>query len=378
MALGKLVRCWLLVMLVACESTNEHMRRQGIDSEVSDIGPDTSAEDLYFELVRLHSVGLMSSERMEALHDSLDWVEAHGGTEDREEQERQLLASTLRRTLSELRREQEPVVVGSEGRAYARSLHQAGVRESRHYAEGTLLIAGMMGVPTSEEELVLMVAVPVGGYLVVKLGGVALKRVAFMLRRSRSVDDVVERAKAWGLRPRYAASEEELREVVGGTATEALRRSETHVGVRREVQGGKYNPWNPSNRNDNCTACVASVIRNSLEGYFNHSADDLERLFGYTGRERAFSPEESLRYIEKATGLKASNEGVAILEPRAPVGHYAIFTSWAAGSYHHVVYGRVTPAGRVIVFDPQSMEHMSYQQLLKRYGRARPHLLEAE
>ncbi len=250
MALGKSVCVGLLVVLVACGSTDEHLRRQGTESKRSDIELEASTEELYFELVRLHSVGLVDSERMAALQDNLDWVGAHyGGTADHEEQERQLLASTLWRTLSELRREQDPVVVGSEGRAYARRLHHAGVRESRRYAEGTLLIAGMLGVPTSGEDLVLMVAIPVGGFVVVKVGGMALKRTAFMLRRLRSVDDVVDRAKALGLRPRYAASEAELR--------------------------------------------------------------------------------------------------------------------------------RVAPTGRVIVFDPQSMEHMSYQQLLKRYGKARPHLLEA-
>ena len=64
-----------------------------------------------------------------------------------------------------------------------------------------------------------MVAVPVGGYVVVKVGGMALERAAFMLRRLRSVDDVVDRAKALGLRPRYAASETELRAVAGDAAS---------------------------------------------------------------------------------------------------------------------------------------------------------------
>jgi hypothetical protein len=377
MALGKCVRVGLLALLVACESTEEHLRRQERDSEVSSVEPDASAEDLYFELVRLHSVGLIGPERMEALQTNLDWVEAQSEAGERETQQRQLLASTLRRTLNELRWEENPVVVGSEGRAYARRLNHAGVRESRHYAERTLLIAGMLGVPTSEEDLVLMVAVPVGGYVVVKVGGMALKRAAFLLRRARTVDDVVDQAKALGLRPRYAASEVELREVAGETAAEALLHKPPHVGAGKGSPEEKHNPWNPKNRKDNCTACVTTVIRNSLDGYFKHSADDMEQLFGYTGRERAFNPVDTLRYIERATGLKASREGVAILDPHAPIGHYAIFTRWAGGDYNHVVYGRVTPTGRVIVFDPQSMERMSYQQLLKNHGRARPHLLEA-
>lgn len=376
---GRLACCiGLLVTLAACESTDERLRQSDRSLEVSGLGADASAEDLYFELARLHSVGLVTPERMEALQDNLDWVEAQsGGKEDRGEQERQLLAATLRRTLDELRREHNPVVEGEEGRAYARRLNHAGVRESQRYAEDTLLIAGMLGVPTSREDAVLMVAIPVGGWVVVKVGGMALKRAAFMLRRARTVDDVLAQAKVLGLRPKYVASEMELRAVTGEEAAGALRRAETHVGARDGGQRGKLNPWSPSGRDDNCTACVASVIRNSMEGFFAYSADDMEKLFGYTGRERAFTPEAALRYIERATGLRASRAGVAILEPRAPVGHYAILTNWFDGGYHHVVYGRVTPTGRVVVFDPQSLEHMSYQELLKCYGKARPHLLEA-
>ena len=114
-------------------------------------------------------------------------------------------------------------------------------------------------------------------------------------------------------------------------------------------------------------------------GYFEHSsADELERLFGYTGRERRFDPEKSLRYIEKATGLKASSKPVAMVGDRAPVGHYAVFTRWENGGYRHVMYGRVAPTGRVTIFDPQSMTHMSYEQMLKQNGgKALPYLLEA-
>ena len=60
----------------------------------------------------------------------------------------------------------------------------------------------------------------------------------------------------------------------------------------------------------------------------------------------------------------------------AEPGHYVVFTKWNEGAYHHVVYGNVTLTGRVIIFDPQTLEHMSYQEMLKRYGRARPYLLE--
>jgi hypothetical protein len=167
-----------------------------------------------------------------------------------------------------------------------------------------------------------------------------------------------------------------LRQVAGEEAADAALHTEAHVGAHREQpRPGKENAWNPSDRDDNCTACVATVIRNSMEGYFKYSAADMERLFGYAGRERQFDVNASLRYIEKATGLKATSNSVTMLGG-APVGHYAVFTRWSDGGYKHVVYGRVTPTGRVAIFDPQSMEHMTYEQMLKRYGKAMPHRLE--
>jgi hypothetical protein len=154
------------------------------------VDSDASTEDLYFEMVRFHSAGVLPPGRMEVLHEALDWADQqYGGTADHAEQERNVVASLLRRTLSELHAAQEPSMVGAEGRAYARRLNQTGVREAQRHAEGLVLIAGMVGVPTGKEDLVLMVAIPVGGYVVVKVGGMALKRAAFLLRRARTVDD---------------------------------------------------------------------------------------------------------------------------------------------------------------------------------------------
>jgi len=366
-------------LLVGCESSDSRVRGGGeVGAPLVAVDADASTEDLYFEMVRLHSAGVLPPGRMDLLHEALDWADReYGGTAEHAEQERNVVVSLLRRTLTELHAAQEPSVVGAEGRAYARRLNQTGVREAQHHAEGLVLIAGMVGVPTGKEDLVLMVAIPVGGYVVVKVGGMALKRAAFLLRRARTVDDVVEQARGLGLRPRYAATEVELREVAGPKAAEALGRAEPHVGAGDSKTAVQDNRWNPSGRRDNCTACVTAVIHNSMKGYFEHSADDIERVFRYAGRERRFTLEASLRYIEEATGLKASRQGVPVLAPNAPVGHYAIFTRWDGRQYHHVVYGRVTPTGRVVVFDPQSMERMSYQDLLKRHGKARPHLLEA-
>jgi hypothetical protein len=148
----------------------------------------------------------------------------------------------------------------------------------------------MLGVPTSQEDLVLMVAIPVGGFVVVKVGGMTIGRAAFLLRRARTVDDVVEQGRRHGFQRRYAADMEALEDVAGGPAAKAMTQRPMHVGAGDGERVGKQNPWNPSGRDDNCTACVAAVIHNSMEGYFKHSADELERLFGYVGRERQLAP----------------------------------------------------------------------------------------
>jgi hypothetical protein len=369
----------LMAALVGCGSTNESVPREDTTG-VYDVEADASAEELYFELVRLHSAGLLPSGRMESLLRALDEVDSRheDGSEEHHEQQRVVLVSFLRRALRELRHGQDAAVAEAwhEGRAYARKLNHAGVREAERHAENTLLIAGMMGVPTGKEDLVLMVGIPVGGYVVVKAGGMALQRAAFLMRKLRSVDDVVESTNELNLHMRYAANEAELRQVAGDVAADAVLRREAHVGTHGEKRLlGKENAWNPSDRDDNCTACVATVIRNSLEGYFKYSADEMERLFGYAGRERQFDEKASLLYIEKATGLTATSKPVTMLGG-APVGHYAVFTRWSDGGYKHVVYGRVTPTGRVTIFDPQTMEHMTYPQMLKRYGKAMPYRLE--
>ncbi len=371
----------LIAALAGCGSADESVRPDAPSTGVYEVEADASPEDLYFELVRLNSAGLLEPGRMDAIHRALDELDEkyEEGTESHHEQMRVALASALRRALRDMRRGDDAAVAEAqyEGRAYAGKLNRAGVREAERHAENTLLIAGMMGVPTSEGDMVLMVAIPVGGYLVVRVTGVAFKRLPLLLRKLRSADDVSEEAVKRGFRWGYASNPEEMRALGGELAARIADNPLPHVGAADIPRRGKLNRWNPSGRKDNCTACVAAVIRNSIDGYFNHSADEMERLFGHAGRERRFRPEDSLRYIEKATGLRASRAGVAILEPTAPVGHYAIFTRWNGATYEHVVYGRVTPTGRVVVFDPQNMKRMTYQEMLKEYGRrAKPHLLE--
>ncbi len=325
----------LALALMACGLTKERIQPETPAAEVC-VDLHASAEELFFEAVRLHSSGLMDERRWTNLLGQLAWVDEHyGRDEDHDEQLRQVLRLALlhnRRALKQAG--YDDVIRAEEFRAYARTLHREGVRAAQLHAEGVILISGMLGFPTSREEAVLMVAVPVGGHVVVKLGRVALKRAAFLLRRMRTADEVLDGARKLGFSPVYTATEAELRATAGEAAVEAAKLPRAHVGASNGRGRGLHNPWNPSHRNDNCTACVASVIRNSLEG-------------------------------------------TALLSPNPPPGHYAIFTRWGGGEYQHVVYGRVTPTGRIIVFDPQSMEHMTFPELLERHGRARPHLMEA-
>jgi len=373
-----------VLFLTACGSSDASLREESGEAAPKSRFPlaGVSVDDLYFEAVRLHSRGLLSREKMDALQRSLDQMDDKAGGDEQERLDlyHSLLTAFLRRNLQELRAGEYAAQLEAEeeGRGYARRLNEAGVREAERYAENTVLIAGVLGVPTSQEEMVLMVAVPVGGYIVVRVAGVAFKRVPLLLRHMRSADDLVDEARRLGVRPNYVATREEMRALAGEVAARVADAPPAHVGAAKGPKGqGKLNVWNPSNRKDNCTACVSAVIHNSLKGFFEHTADDIERVFEYTGRERGLTAEDSLKVIEKSTGLLANRKPVSMTGSRAVVGHYAVMTRWEQGQYNHVVYGRVTPTGRVVIFDPQRMKKMDYDELLRDYGRSAPYLLEA-
>ncbi len=368
--------CLLFTLLAGCSMEDDYVRSEEVRSEDL-VDPKASTEELYYEVLRLHSVGWLSQERLLVLQDVMGSVEDLPGSSDQERERllRDLLASTLRRTWNELRQGEDAAVVEAEqGRGYARRMYRAGLQAAERGAEGVIFIADMLGVPTNKESAVLMVAAPFGGYLVVKAGKMGLKRAAFLLRRFQKLDDFVERQAPQGLEMLYAANRGELESLVGREAVEAAERAEAHVGTSAGRRG-KENAWNPLNDKDNCSACVAAVIKNSLEKSYLYTAEDIQRRFGSAGRAMKFDVDKSLRYIERATGLRATSKPVAMLDPKSPVGHYAVFTRWD-GDYQHVVYGRVTATRRVIIYDPQSMERMTFQELLKRYGPARTFLLE--
>jgi hypothetical protein len=374
----------LLLLLGSC-STDSGLKLSapGTDAPPLVSDPRATADDLYFEVVRLHSLGLLSQGDFQALQRALNDVAAESCTdEELEERERSTLASFLRRRWHELRSGEHAALLEAEssGRGYLRQLQRAGLDEAERYSEYTLLVAGMLGVPTSREEMALMVGLPVGGFLLLRAKGVAARALPRLLRKYSSADEVVAYARQKGWSHAYASSPEELRNLAGEQAVRAAETGVPHIGTGglRRPKPGKENPWNPSDRKDNCTACVTSVIRNSLDGYFSHDADEIERVFGHTGWERHLDAEKSLRYITDATGLRASRAKVQQLGPYAPVGHYTIYTRWDGVTYRHVVYGRVSPTGKVSIFDPQNMRRMTYEEFLGKYGKKIDiHLLEA-
>jgi hypothetical protein len=140
---------------------------------------------------------------------------------------------------------------------------------------------------------------------------------------------------------------------------------------------GEFSRINPSNRLDNCTACTTAVILNKTErlGAESLNADAVERLFGYTGRERSFNWQRSLSYIEENTGLKGTQ--AAFMEAEAQAGHYAVFPRVAGEPYQHVMYGQVLPNGQRYLYDAQVGAKMTWEEMTRIYtGGAKTFILE--
>lgn len=75
-----------------------------------------------------------------------------------------------------------------------------------------------------------------------------------------------------------------------------------HVGAVGRPGGGRFNPINPSGRMDNCVAGVCALLRNKIErrGDAPLSADEIESMFGWAGRERGFPEFSALTYMNSA------------------------------------------------------------------------------
>jgi hypothetical protein len=132
----------------------------------------------------------------------LDVAEAYyAAYPDYDDQRRRILVAVLGRVhRTDPGEERAPVHDAQQGRAYARRLNSAGVREAEKYAQRTIVVAGMLGVPTSTGELALMLALPGGGYLVGKVTALTYKKAALLLRKLRTPEEVLARAGALGIR----------------------------------------------------------------------------------------------------------------------------------------------------------------------------------
>jgi hypothetical protein len=130
-------------------------------------------------------------------------------------------------------------------------------------------------------------------------------------------------------------------------------RDSSHVGSSGSLS--RATVINPSGGRDNCSACVAATIQNKLERRTPDdlvTADQIERQHGYSGESRAFNVDQSLAYIEQATGTVGTKTPIA--KAGAPVGPYAVFGKIRESGNGHVMYGQVLPNGKYFFYDPQA------------------------
>lgn len=208
----------LAIVLAGCAASEDSLHEGVADPVLLGVNPEGSAEELYFEGVRLDSLGLLGPGRWAEIQRRLAIVdEVYSQDDDDAVMLRDTLLSQLRLALAETRRCDVLAFEGQQGRAYARRLNRAGVKSAERHAERLVLIAGMVGVPTSAGEGLLMVALPAGGYLIVKAGGMAFKRAVFLLRHCRNADEVVRSARSPGFKVEKVKDDSSLRGALART-----------------------------------------------------------------------------------------------------------------------------------------------------------------
>ncbi|QRN93038.1 hypothetical protein JRI60_27950 [Archangium violaceum] len=180
-----------------------------------------TADDLFNAAERFESAGLLAAGSMEGITAAINFVEErYADDKDLGFLRKEAIASGIRRGFHARKQLSDSfdreVLEGWDGRAYAVKLNREGVKQADEYAERTVLVAGMMGVPTSKGDLVLMAATAGGGYIVVKVGGVALKRARMYFRNLKSADEVVGWARSTGQQIQHYSDESALRAAVAG------------------------------------------------------------------------------------------------------------------------------------------------------------------
>lgn len=221
------------ILVLACCLSLESARGE---EDLFGLPADAAPEELYWEVLRLRSGEVLSEQTFAQVQRELDVVDAHYAADrDYDEQVRRVLVGALRRTYRTVPQDESAHLhAAQEGRAHARRLHSAGVREGEKYAQRTVFIAGMLGMPTSKGELALVVALPAGGYLVGKVAALTYKRAALLLRNLRTPDEVLSRTGALGVRVQRVESKAELERALGrdaGASLDAAPRASESVAI---------------------------------------------------------------------------------------------------------------------------------------------------
>lgn len=201
---------------------------------------------------------------------------------------------------------------------------------------------------------------------------------------------------------RYDAAEEQLRHALGPVAIDSAAgllfggawrlarvfRPAT-IGIAGASEKGSVGlknlinpPINGVSRMDNCIACTGAILTNKLERRaFSDGIVDahtIERLYGYTGKERALNINQALTYLERVTGVPMSTRQMPFMDPNVPAGDYAIF--WGRRpNYVHVTYGQVLPNGDRYIFDGQlGGRKRTWEEMVQRYGGGHARLVEVD
>jgi hypothetical protein len=146
-----------------------------------------------------------------------------------------------------------------------------------------------------------------------------------------------------------------------------------HIGA---AGAGKFSYVNPLSRMDNCIACTAAHIINKMNNETEDvmTAEAVESKKGYTGREQKFTLEQALKYIENAT--ETASKLIGFMDDPGIIGHYAIFPRVHGERCTHVIYGEIPTDGIRYIYDAQTGETMSWDEMRGRYNYALTYYLE--
>lgn len=144
-----------------------------------------------------------------------------------------------------------------------------------------------------------------------------------------------------------------------------------HIGTPQNpgAVGGRINP---AELDDNCVPCVAAVLQNKFNarGRDFYTAQRVTHEFNASvGRhvKPIANETQAIEYFERHLGLTSTFERLPNnFNAITHEGHYVLI------SHDHIIYGRVAPNGRRVLYDPQIDEVLSWEQAVQRLGSDRP------